>query len=468
MKTYDLLIIGGGSAGLTAADFAVKLGASVAILEKDKIGGDCTWTGCIPSKTLLKSAKVAHDMRQAQKFGLIPSSHPIEFSAVMKRVRSVIDDIFWEESPEVLASRGIDVYLGESIFSDPHTLSVGDKIVKGKKIIIATGARAAIPPIQGIANVEYHTYETIWDLDQLPERLLVLGAGMVGCELSQAFQRLGSQVTIIESSEGILPNIDRTAAQTLVKIFTEEGIQLYSPTIIERAWQEKDGIHLNSEDNEFVGDTLLIATGRYPNHNDLGFENAGIDFNDNGIQVDEYLRTSQKHIFAAGDVTGAHQFTHVAGWQGFMAARNALIPANAKTELRNLPWTLFTDPEIAQVGLTQAEAISHFEEKARSTDWPLSRIDRAHTEGSENGFVRAIYKANGKILGATIVSPHAGELINEWALAISNNLKIKDIANSLHVYPTFGLANMQLAAEIETERVLQGFWGKLVRMMMRV
>jgi len=257
-KTYDLLIIGGGSAGLTAADFAIKLGAKVAILEKHKIGGDCTWTGCIPSKTLLKTAKVAHDTRHAAKFGLSPTSLPIDFSAVMEHFRSVVDDIYQEESPDVLRAKGVDVFLGDTRFVDPHTLSVNDEIIKGKYIIIATGAQIFIPPIQGIKDVNCHTYETIWDLEQLPERLLVLGAGMVGCELSQAFQRLGSQVTLIEAQECILPKIDRNAALALEDIFVKEGIQLHRNTPIEQAWRDHDGIHLKSASSSLSERQVLL------------------------------------------------------------------------------------------------------------------------------------------------------------------------------------------------------------------
>ncbi|MBC8508233.1 MAG: FAD-dependent oxidoreductase [Anaerolineales bacterium] len=462
MKKYDLLIIGGGSAGLTAADFAIRLGASVAILEKNKIGGDCTWTGCIPSKTLLKSSKVAHEMQHADKYGLVPARNEVDFSSVMAHVRSVINDIYLEESPEVLRAEGIDVFLGPIEFIDPHTLSVGDDIVRGKSIIITTGAKVHIPQIEGIENVEYHTYETIWQLEKLPKKLLIVGAGMVGCELSQAFQRLGSEVSLIEAKECILPNIDRIAALTLEEVFRKDGIQLFTNAPVEHSWQDDVGIHLKSKDQEFVGDMLLLTTGRKPNVTSLGLENTGVVYTPEGIQVDQNLRTSQKHVYAAGDVAGAPQFTHVAGSQGYLAVRNALLPGSQKNNLSNLPWTLFTDPEIAQVGLSADEAKVQLGEKALSAIWPLSRVDRAHTEASKEGYIEVTYTKKGKILGATIVSPNAGELINEWALAISKELKVSDVANSLHVYPTYGMASMRLAAEIETERVLGGILGKVI------
>ncbi len=463
MKTYDLLIIGGGSAGLTAADFAIKLGASVAILDNHKIGGDCTWTGCIPSKTLLKSAKVAHSMRHADSYGLQPSQTQTDLAAVMAHVHSVVDDIYQEESPEVLRAKGIDVFLGPTEFIDPHTLSVGDEIVSGKAIIIATGARVNIPSIKGIEDVDYHTYETIWELDDMPQRLLIVGAGMVGSELGQAFQRLGSEVSLIEAKECILPNIDRDAALTLEDIFSAEGIQIFTNTLIESVWQDKDGIHLKSKKREIVGDVLLMTTGRKPNLTGLGLEKASVDYTSAGLEVDQSLRTTQKHIYAVGDVTGAPQFTHVAGWQGYLAVRNALLPGNEKNDLSTLPWTLFTDPEVAQVGLTAEETKAKHGVKAQSFRWPLTRVDRAHTDVAKEGYIEVSHENNGKILGATIVAPNAGELINEWALALSQDLKVSDVANTLHVYPSYGMANMQLAAEIETERVLGGFLGKALR-----
>ncbi len=361
-KPYDLLIIGGGSAGLTAANFAVKLGARVAILENNKIGGDCTWTGCIPSKTLLKAAQVAHTMRTADQFGLEAASPAVDLASIMKHVRSVVDDIYQEESPDVLRSRGIDVFLGETHFIDSHTLSVGNEIVEGKHIIIATGARIFVPKIWGIEDVRYDTYETIWDLEQLPERLLVLGAGMVGCELGQAFQRLGSKVTLIEARECILPKIDRQAAQTMEDIFAAEGIRLFQSTAIDRAWRDEGGIHLKSGKQEFTGDVLLLATGRQPNSSGLGLENAGVSYDASGIHIDKNLRTTQNHIFAAGDCTNSPQFTHVAGWQGFIAVRNALLPGNDKNDLKALPWTIFTDPQVAQIGLNVQESHARYGE----------------------------------------------------------------------------------------------------------
>jgi pyruvate/2-oxoglutarate dehydrogenase complex dihydrolipoamide dehydrogenase (E3) component len=461
--SYDLVVIGGGSAGLTAADFAVKLGVRVAILEKHKIGGDCTWTGCIPSKTLLSVAKTAHQARQASKYGLRLSEPEIDFSTVMAHVKHIVDGIYEEESPQVLRARGIDVHLGNFQFRDPHTLVNGEIEIRSKKIIIATGARLHLPQIEGLADLDTLSYENVWDLDQRPESLLILGAGMVGVELGQAFQRLGSQVKLVEAKPQILPQIDEQWATELSENLSSEGMQIYRDTPITEIWRDAAGYHLQSGEKRISGDALLVATGRRPNVQGLNLENAGVDFDENGIRVDKNLRTNQKHIFAAGDCTGGAQFTHLAGWQAFIATRNALLPGNSTGSVQHYPWVLFTDPELAQVGLSKSEADAKYASAARTTDWPFSKNDRAHTEDNPGGQLQIIHHKNGKILGATIMGKNAGELINEWALAISNQMRISDMAYALHAYPTYGLANMQLAAEIQSRSTLEGIAGKILR-----
>jgi pyruvate/2-oxoglutarate dehydrogenase complex dihydrolipoamide dehydrogenase (E3) component len=460
---YDLVIIGGGSAGLTAVDFAVKLGVRVAILEAYKIGGDCTWTGCIPSKTLLSVAKTAHQVRRASRYGLGLPEPEIDFPAVMGHVRNVVNGIYEEESPQVLRTQGIDVHLGNFQFRDPHTLVNGEIEVKTKKIIIATGARLHLPQIEGVADLVYLTYENIWELDRQPESLLILGAGMVGVELGQAFQRLGSQVKLVEAKSHILPQIDEQWASALNKTLASEGMQIFTDSPITKVWQDADGYHLQSGEKHISGDALLVATGRRPNVQGLNLENSGVMYDEQGIRVNQNLRTNQKHIYAAGDCTGGAQFTHLAGWQAFIATRNALLPGNSSGRVSYLPWVLFTDPELAQVGLTKSEAEAKYASAARTTDWPFSKNDRAHTEDNPAGQIQIIHHKNGKILGATLLGKHAGELINEWTLAISNGLRISDMAYTLHAYPTYGLANMQLAAEIQSRSTLDGVVGKILR-----
>jgi pyruvate/2-oxoglutarate dehydrogenase complex dihydrolipoamide dehydrogenase (E3) component len=465
---YDLIIIGGGSAGLTAADFAVKFGARVAIVEKHRIGGDCTWTGCIPSKTLLKTARVVHEMRSADRFGLSSFEPQIDLKAIMAHVHAVVQDIYQDESPEALRTSGIDVFLGGARFIDSHTLAVGETTLKARNFLIATGAHPFTPPIEGIEDVEYLTYEQIWNMDSLPHHLIVLGAGPVGCEMAQAFRRLGAEVTLIEEQDRILTNDDPAASQALSQVLEEEGINLLCGVKIERTWQDDAGIHLSSGEDEFVGDRLLVAVGRHPNVDHLGLKKAGVLYSSSGIQTDHRLRTSQRHIFAAGDVTGGYQFTHYAGWQAAMAVRNALLPGTSKGVTDLVPWATFTDPEVAQAGLTEPQARDQFGSDVSTYEWPLDKIDRSHTEGDERGFMKLVYKKNGTLLGVTIVARHAGEMIHEWIVALEQGLKVGDLSNALHIYPTYSTASMQASAAIRVDQLLSSVPWRILRSLARL
>jgi pyruvate/2-oxoglutarate dehydrogenase complex dihydrolipoamide dehydrogenase (E3) component len=461
--TYDLVIIGGGSAGLTAAGFAVQLGVRVALVEKHRLGGDCTWSGCVPSKTLLKSAKVAHEMRHAARYGLPAVEPQVDLKAVMAQVQTVVAEVYHEESPEVLRAEGIDVFLGAARFLDPHSLSVGADVLSARHVLIATGAGPFAPPIEGLQDVRYLTYETVWGLETLPRHLLVVGAGPIGCEMAQAFRRLGSEVTLLVSRDRILPRDDVDAARVLAQVFASEGIDLRYDARAQRVWQDGDGFHLVAGDNEAVGDALLLASGRRPTVDGLDLVQAGVAYSDKGIQVDEHLRTAQRHIYAAGDCLGGYQFTHYAGWQAFMAVRNAFLPGNAKGVTNLVPWTTFTDPEVAHVGLTEADARAEFGDEVMTCDWPMERVDRARTEGDTAGFIKLIHKKDGKLLGATIVAGRAGEMIQEWIIALDCGLKVGDISHAIHVYPTYSTASMQAAAAIRVEQLLSGTSGRVIR-----
>ena len=467
-KTYDLAVIGGGSAGLTAAGFAAQLGRKVAIVERNRIGGDCTWTGCVPSKVLLRVARTAHETRQAHRFGITSAEPEVDLSSVMAHVRSVIEQIYQAESPEALQTRGIDTYLAPVKFTDSHTLSAGDTTIKAKRILIATGARPFIPPIPGLDGVEYLTYETVWELEKLPRRLLVVGGGPIGCELAQAFQRLGSHVTLVEAAERILLHDEPEAADLLAQVLTGEGIDLRLGAPVESVWQDATGIHLTAGGQEVAGDSLLLAVGRRPNVNDMDLERAGVSYNSGGIAVNAHLRTSQRHIYAAGDCTGGFQFTHYAGWQGFMAARNALLPGNARAVLDLAPWATFTDPEIAHAGLTEAQARQRYGNRIEVATWPMDKVDRAITEGDEIGAIKVVCRPNGKLLGATMVNARAGEMIHQWILAIDQGLKLGDLADSLHIYPTYSMAGMQLASQERLSQLLAGTSGKIIRALSRL
>jgi pyruvate/2-oxoglutarate dehydrogenase complex dihydrolipoamide dehydrogenase (E3) component len=464
---YDLIIIGGGSAGLTAAGFAVQLGVRVALVEKHRIGGDCTWTGCVPSKTLLKAAKAAHHMRTAGRYGLTPVEPEVDLKSVMTRVRSVVLDVYSEESPEALRADGIDVHLGAARFLGPHTLIVGETVLTGRYFLVATGAHAFIPPIAGLEDVDYLTYETLWDLEALPRHLLVVGAGPVGSEMSQAFRRLGAEVTLIDGQDRLLPRDEWAASHVLAQVFKAEGIRLHLNSLAERAWQDGDGIHLLAGGEKLVGDALLVAVGRRPNVDGLNLEKAGVAYTIVGIGVDDDLRTSQRHIYAAGDCIGSYQFTHYAGWQAVMAVRNAFLPGTSKGITDLVPWTTFTDPEIAHVGLTEEQARDRYGDDVLTCGWPMDQVDRARAEDDTAGFIKLVHRKNGAFLGATIVAGSAGEMIHEWILALHRGLKVSDLSNIMHVYPTYSIASMQVSAAIRVEKLLSGVSGHVIHNLAR-
>ena len=462
-ESYDLVVIGAGSAGLTAAGFAIQLGARVALLERNRIGGDCTWTGCVPSKALLKTAKIVHQMRTANNYGIIPANPTVDIKSVMSRIRNVIDQVYEHESPEALRASGVDVFLGNVSFVDPHTIAVDDTALTARRILLTTGAHSFIPPIVGLESVNYLTYETIWEMESLPAHLLIIGAGPIGCEMAQAFVRLGSKVTVIEGGERVLPRDEPAASKVMAEVFTSEGIDLRFNTPVERAWQDAEGIHLFAGGKELLGDALLDAVGRRPNVDNMALDKAGFVYSAGGIEVDDHLRTSQRHIYAAGDCTGGYQFTHYAGWQAAMAVRNALLPGAVKGVSERVPWTTFTDPEVAHTGLIEDEARKRFGDAVLTCDWPMERVDRARTEGDTTGFLKLIHKKDGTLLGVTIVCGRAGEMIHEWIVALEHSLKLGDLAQIIHVYPTCSTAGMQAAADIRVARLLGGTSGRIIR-----
>jgi pyruvate/2-oxoglutarate dehydrogenase complex dihydrolipoamide dehydrogenase (E3) component len=461
-EPYDLVIIGGGSAGLTAAGFAVQLGVRVALVEKNRIGGDCTWTGCVPSKTLLKAAKVAHQMRTADRYGLPPVEPAVDLKAVMAHVRAVVGEVYEEESPEALRADGIDVLIGGARFLDPHTLAVGENKLTARHVLIAIGAHPFIPPIRGLDGVDYLTYESIWDVEVLPQHLLVVGAGPIGCEMAQAFHRLGAKVSLLSSRDRVLPRDERAASRVLGEVFEAEGINVLYNARAERAWRDEKGVHVGAGGIEVVGDALLVVAGRRPNVDGLDLEKAGVAYSEKGIQVDDNLRTSQRHIYAAGDCIGSHQFTHYAGWQAFMAVRNALLPGASKGVTELVPWTTFTDPEVAHVGLTEDRARQEFGDAVMTCGWPMAGVDRARAEGDTAGFFKLVYMQDETLLGATIVAGRAGEMIHEWIAALDRGQKVGDLASAIHVYPTYSTASMQAAAAIRVEQWLSGTSGRIV------
>jgi pyruvate/2-oxoglutarate dehydrogenase complex dihydrolipoamide dehydrogenase (E3) component len=466
--TYDLAIIGGGAAGLIAAPFAVQLGARVAFIEKDRIGGDCTWTGCVPSKTLIKSAKVAYQMRTADRFGLGPVDTMIDLKPIMEHVHSVIAEIYSHTTPESLRNQGIEVFLGEPRFIDAHTISIGDQNLSANYVLICTGAHPFISPIAGLDKTSFLTYQTIWDLDVMPKHLVVIGGGPIGCEITQAFRRLGSKVTLLEGGDRLLPHDDNDASSVLAEIFRNEGIDLRLKSSVERVWQDGDNIQLTTGGKEIICDALLVAVGRRPNVDGLDMDKAGIKYSQQGIQINRNLRTSRPHIYAAGDCLGGFQFSHYAGWQGFIAVRNALLPGSSKGITDQVPWTTFTDPQVAHVGMTEEQARHKMGDDVFTNSWPMKRVDRALNESEATGFLKLVYRKDRKLLGITIVAAEAGEMVNEWVVAMKHSFKVDELASVIHVYPTYSTVSMQASAAILVKRLLGGLSGEVIKRLARV
>jgi pyruvate/2-oxoglutarate dehydrogenase complex dihydrolipoamide dehydrogenase (E3) component len=466
MATYDLVIVGAGSAGLAAARFARELGVGVALVEAHRIGGDCTWTGCVPSKALLHAAQVAHHIRHADAVGLPAREVTADLAAVMAHVQAARARVYAQETPEKLHEEGIAVHLGPSRFRDPRTLEVDGQAIQGKHFLICTGASPAVPTLPGLADGPYLTNHTVFELQTLPERLVALGGGPIGVELAQAFARLGSAVTIVQRNARLLPPADPEASEQLLRALRAEGLTVLTGTAVERVERDDAAIRVVGAGKEgpvtVECDALLVALGRTPNVEGLGLEAAGVRVGRRGIEVDAQLRTSQPHIYAAGDVAGSFQFTHYAGWQAVIAVRNALLPGSSKGQRPCVPWAIFTDPEVAQVGLTEAEA-RQAGETVEIKRFPLARNDRAQTSGEQYGLMKFVLRPNGTIVGATVVGGAAGEIINELSVAIDNNLKLGDLARSIHAYPTYGFALQLAAADEFYTSLTAGVQGALIK-----
>jgi pyruvate/2-oxoglutarate dehydrogenase complex dihydrolipoamide dehydrogenase (E3) component len=460
-EKYDLIVIGAGAAGLTAAKFAARMNARVALVEKNQIGGDCTWTGCVPSKALLKAAQVVHTVRTAAAFGVQVEPPRIDMMQVRRHIRHVIRDIEHQETEEVLTQEGIEVVLGAARFQDPFTVKVGERLLRGKSFILTTGAQPAIPPIPGLSATPYLTYQQIFDNASLPERLVVLGAGATGVEIAQAYGRLGSTVTLLDI--GLLPSFDPLVGEVMGQRFEHEGIHYVTglATAVSHNGHAYEIAVDDGAQQAIVADMLLLATGRLPNVAGLDLENAGVAYDFKGIQVDDKLRSSAKHIYAAGDCTGGFQSTHYAGWQGYKAVRNILLPLSAQGVRPHIPLAVYTDPEIAQAGFNEAQAREVYGADVRVSLQPLSGVDRAVIDRAADGFIKIVHKADGRLLGATIVAPRAGEMISEFVMALQHGLRIRDLAETIHVYPTYSMGLQRVATDVATEQFFESRIGRM-------
>jgi len=446
--TPDICVIGAGSAGLLVAAGAGQLGAETVLIEAGRMGGDCLNYGCVPSKALIAAAASAAALRRAPEFGVDAGGPPrIDFARVNAHVRQAIATIAPNDSVERYEGMGVRVIRATGRFVDPRTVEAGDAKIRARRFVVATGARPFIPPVPGLDTVPYLTNETVFDLSTLPARLIVLGGGPVGCELAQAFRRLGAEVRLVEM-QSILPKDDPEAVEVVRQRLRAEGIALYEEAKATRVEAVGDGLRLSIETRDgertIDGSHLLVAAGRRARVEGLGLDAAGIAHRPDGITVDSRLRTSNRRVYAIGDVTGGLQFTHVGAHHAAVVIRNALFRLPAKVESAALPWVTYTDPELAQVGLGE-EAARARHRRIRVLRAAFAENDRGVTGRNRDGFVKAITDRRGRILGATIVGPHAGELIQPWILAIRSGLRIGALAAMVAPYPTFGETSKRAA-----------------------
>ncbi len=464
-KHVDVLVLGGGSAGLVCALGAKTFGCTVALVEAEKLGGDCLNYGCVPSKTLIKTAKIANKIDNAQVYGL--ENATVNFKKIVEHIKEVQATIGVHDSRDRLEKEGILVFFGQPKFINKREVEVDDVTIKARKIVIATGSSPKIPEVLGLEKVKYITNRGVFTLKKKPEHLVILGGGPIGIEMAQAFSRLGSKVTIIQRNEHILPREDKEVSQALNDYLETEGVTILTGTNILNA-EQKAGkkiveIERNGKKAVIKGDELLVATGRTPNIEGLDLEKAGVRFSEKGIKVNRKLQTKNKRIYAAGDVVNGPKFTHVAEYHARAIVRNMLFPGSTKVHYHVLPWVTFTDPELAHVGMTEEEAkirkIKHKTLKVHMKD-----VDRAQTESKTEGLAKVIVTKKGKILGASILAPHGGEILQEFVLAMQTGVKIQQISQTIHPYPTLAQINRKLADQFYAEKLKK---SRMLRLLVR-
>lgn len=463
---FDIGIIGGGAAGLTVASGAAQLGAKTLLIEKEEaLGGDCLHYGCVPSKTLIRTAHVYHMMQNSLDFGLpkmeIP---PVEYKDVVERIKSVINEIQKHDSEERFCGLGARVEFGDPVFSSKHTITLNGQTHSAKNWVIATGSSPAIPPIEGLDQTPFITNKEIFYLDHLPESLIILGAGPIAMEMAQSFCRLGANVAVVQRSGQVLSKEDRDMAEGVMNVLLGEGVEIHLNASVVRVKdlgsEREVFIKTGEEEKRLKAETILIAMGRSPNIEGLDLENIGVEFNRKGIIVNSRLRTTQKHIFAAGDVTGNYQFTHAAGYEGGIVVSNAIFHLPRSVNYTYLPWCTYTDPELASIGFNEKRAkeqgieYSVYEEE-------FADNDRSLAEGERTGKIKMILDKSEKPIGVQILGPQAGELLSEWVAVFNGKVKLSTLASAVHPYPTLGEINKRVAGsyfspKIFSDRVKKG------------
>ena len=463
---YDIGILGGGAAGLTVAAGAAQIGAKTLLIEKEgKLGGDCLYYGCVPSKTLIKTAHVYHFMKNAKEFGLPEiTPPPVDFSKIRERIQSVINIIKKHDSEERFCKLGAQVEFGNATFIDEHTIRLNDKKYNAKTWVIATGSSPAIPPIRGLDETHYITNKEIFSLEKLPKSMIILGGGPIGIEFAQAFTRLGTKVSVVELMGQILSADDNDLTDMVMDTLKEEGVEFYldSSVISTRdLGNEKEVVFKKgTETINLRADVLLVATGRKANVEGMGLENAGVKFNKRGLKLDAKLRTTQRHIYGAGDVTGTYQFTHAAGYEGGVVLSNAIFHFPRRVNYTLFPWVTYSDPELASIGMNEKTAQA---KGIKYSVWieEFKDNDRSLAEGEKRGKVKMLLDKKEKPIGVQILGPQAGDLLNEWVTVMNGKIKLTTLASAVHPYPTLGEINKRVAGsfigtKVFSEKVKKG------------
>ncbi len=464
-NTFDLVAVGGGVGGLVAAVGAAQLGARVAIVERGKLGGDCLNYGCVPSKGMIRSARLAAEARRLAEFGIETGEVRVNFPRVMRRMKEAQAHIGEHDAPERFEAMGIEIIFGAGKFADGRTFEVNGRKIRARRFLLATGSSPFVPETPGLAEVPYLTNESVFDLTEQPRRMAVLGAGPIGLEMAQAFQQLGTEVEVLELMPKLLPRLDPEMAEVLRGALERSGLKLHFEVKVNRVEKAGEEIRIHSDTPEgpktFTCDALLAAIGRKANVEGLGLEAAGVTYNPRGVETDDALRTSNPRIYAVGDLRGKFHFTHVAEYEAGVALRNMLFSEpfglplpflKKKATYHAVPWAIYTSPEAAHVGMTEAEARGAMS-GVQVLRFPMKEVDRAVLDGDTEGFCKVICDAKGRLLGADLVGHSAGEILHEYALAVRKRLHVREIIDTIHVYPTLAQVNRRTAGRYYAEKL---------------
>jgi len=466
---YDIGVIGGGAAGLTVASGSAQLGAKTVLVEREELlGGDCLHFGCVPSKTLIKSASVYHQLGRLKEFGLPAVERPpVDFSQVRQRIEQTIATIQHHDSVARFTGLGVDVCFGAAQFVDEHKVDIGDRVLSARKWVICTGSSPYLPPIAGLESSKPLTNRTLFSLETLPESLLVIGGGPIGIEMAQAFNRLGSTVTLLQRSKQILTREDADLADDLRQMLEREGLRIECDLELRGVSRDSSGVRVRVRDadgaeKDFSGSHLLVGAGRSVNVQEMKLENSGVTYTERGIEVDRRMRAGCKHIYAAGDVVGGYQFTHAAGYEGGIVVSNAVMGLPRKTDYRWMPHCTYSDPELAGIGMSEKEARRQGI-AGDVIEEPFSGNDRANAESETGGKIKLILDTKGRILGVRILGVHAGDLLSEWVAALNGGVKLSTIASAVHPYPTLGEINKRVVGSIFSEKIFSDRVRRILR-----